>query len=145
LSPEDVVREVFSAFARRDPSVVAALADPDCELWPQGTAERAGRAEPYRGHAGIHEYYEDVAKVWADLRVEPGRLRVARDGVVAFGTACGTTHDGAEHVLPVIWVFKLRAGKVLSLRIAGTAAEATAALGGEGGEGGQAAAPEPAA
>jgi ketosteroid isomerase-like protein len=131
LSPEDVVREVFSAFARRDPSVVVDLADPECDLWPQGTAERAGRTAPYRGHDGVREYFEDVAKVWADLRVEPGKLRVARDGVVAFGTAYGTTHDGTEHVLPVIWVFKLREGKVLTLRVAATAAEATAALGGE--------------
>jgi ketosteroid isomerase-like protein len=125
----EIVRELFAAVSRRDPEAVVALVDTDGEFWPVGTAEQTGRSEPYRGHAGIREYFADIAAVWEQFVLEPGELRVAGDGVVSFGTvtvrAVGTS-ETAE--ISVIWVFKLRDGKVLSCRVVKTAAEAHVAL-----------------
>jgi ketosteroid isomerase-like protein len=128
MSPEEVVRALYDAFARRDLEAALALTDPDLEFWPQGTAQRASRTEPYRGHDGLRQYFADVAAHWEELRVEPGELRVAGNGVVAFGTAVGRHVGAAEEVSqPVIWLWKLREGRVLHGRVVDTAAEALAA------------------
>ena len=121
MEPAEIVRRLFDAFARRDIDAALALSAPDVELWPQGTAEQLGRDAAYRGHEGVREYFADVARAWESLAVEPGDLRVAAGGVVAFGTARGRTLTGVEVVTPVIWVFQLRDGLVVSGRITSTA------------------------
>lgn len=128
MSPRETVLALFDAFARRDLDAAVVLLHPDLEFWPQGTAERVGRQEPYRGVDGIRAYFADVAAVWESLRVEPGELRVAGRGVVAFGVAVGRA--GGEDVrVPVIWVFKLRDDRIVSGRVVKTAAEAFEAAG----------------
>jgi ketosteroid isomerase-like protein len=129
VEPGTVVRELFAAFAARDVDAVIARVDPAVEFWPQGTATVAGRAEPYRGHDGMREYMADVARVWRSLEVEPGDLRIAAGGVVAFGRAQGVRADGEEMSVPVIWTFKLAGDRVLSARVVATAAEAASVLG----------------
>lgn len=138
-SPEQVVREVFAAFARRDLPAVLASCAADVEFWPEGTGERSGRsrAEPYRGHAGMADYLADVEAVWERLEVEPRDLRVAGAGVIAFGHASGRTRDGHDVDVPVIWVLKLRDGLLRFGRAVRTEAqaEAVAASGPERGAG----------
>ena len=121
MEPAETVRRLFDAFARRELDVALALSAEDVELWPQGTAQELGRDAPYRGHDGIRDYFADVARVWESLAVEPGELRVASGGVVAFGTVRGRTRTGVDVVAPVIWVFQLRDGLVVSGRITKTA------------------------
>ena len=104
------------------------LADPDLEFWPQGTAEGVGRTEPYRGHAGLREYFADVARAWRDLEVDPDDLRAVAGAVVVFGCARGTRVDGTRVHQPVIWTFKVRDDLVLAGRVVATAAEAHTAL-----------------
>ena len=128
MATEDIIRALFDAFGDRDVDAALELVDPDVEFWPQGTAERAGRDGPYRGADGLREYFADVAAQWDELRVEPGELRVAGDGVVSFGTAIGR-HGGQELRQPVIWVWKLRGGRVVSGRVVATAAQAFEAAG----------------
>ncbi len=109
-SPEQVVREVFAAFARRDLPAILARCAPDVEFWPEGTGRHAGRSrtEPYRGHAGMTDYLGDVEAVWERLEVQPRDVRVAGAGVIAFGHASGRTRAGQDVDVPVIWVLKLR-------------------------------------
>jgi ketosteroid isomerase-like protein len=122
---QGIIRALFDAFARRDVAAALDLVHPDVEFWPQGTAQRTQRAAPYRGHDGMREYFADVARIWDDLRVEPDDFRGAGAGVVVFGTAHGRI--GAEIVRqPVIWVWKLRDGRVVFGRVVDTAAEAEA-------------------
>lgn len=122
--PAEVVRGLFEAFADRDVERVLAAVDAEVEFWPEGTARRRGRGEPYRGHAGMREYLDDVAGVWERLEVRPGELRGVANAVVAFGVALGRTHAGEDVEVPVIWVFKLREGRILSGRVVETASEA---------------------
>jgi ketosteroid isomerase-like protein len=125
---ETTVRALFDAFARRDVERALALVDPDFEFWPQGTAERAGRTEPYRRADGLRRYFADVEELWDELWVEPRDLRAAGAGVVAFGVAHGRA-GATEMRLPVIWVFKLRDDRVAYARVVATAAEALAIAG----------------
>lgn len=125
----DIARALFGAFAARDLEAALALCHPDFEFWPQGTAERIGRDEPYRGPDGMREYFTDVQRAWERLTVEPGDLRAAGAGVVAFGTARGRPAGSDVDIeVPVIWVFKLEDGQVRSIRVVPTAADIDAAL-----------------
>ena len=124
---ETIVRALFAAFAARDADAALPLLDPAVEFWPQATGERSGRTEPYRGHDGFRAYLADVERVWDAFEVEPADWRVAGGGVVCFGEARGRARgDDVTQRLPVIWVFRLRDGRVAYCRVARTAAEATA-------------------
>lgn len=113
-----MVRAVFDAFGRRELDAALIHMTEDVELWPLGTAAEIGRTEPYRGHDGIREYFADLGTTWEYLRIVPGDLRVAANGVVAFGTAYGRTVDGHEHDgVGVIWVVRMREQRVRSIRI----------------------------
>ena len=52
---------MFAAFADRDLEAVLGLAAPDIEF-AAVTGEHAGRTEPYRGHAGMRQYFRDVGR-----------------------------------------------------------------------------------
>ncbi len=123
---EQTVRDLFAAFnARRDEATLA-LVHPDLEFWPQPTAERLGRAEPYRGLDGFREYLADVDRIWDAFTITPDDFRVAGNGVIVFGhVEARAAGERAKHRLPAIWVFRLRDGLVVSCRVARTAAEAT--------------------
>lgn len=124
------MRAVYDAFGRRDIEAVLSLIDEDCEFWPQGTSQRAGRAAPYRGHAGMREYFADVERHWETLTLAPDDVRVAGNGVVVFGTVTGRA-GGRDFRSGVIWVWKVRDGRALSCRAVATAAEAMAAAAAE--------------
>jgi len=124
-SASQIVSALFQAFSDRDVEAAIALSHPAGELWVEGTAGQVERTEPYRGHAGVREYFADLDRAWDEITVYPGDLRVAAGGVVAFGTVRVRPIGASETVeLPVIWVFKLREGLVVSARVVSTAAEA---------------------
>jgi ketosteroid isomerase-like protein len=109
---------VFDAFGRRDLDAALAHMTEDVEVWTLGTAAETGRSEPYRGYEGMREYFADLMATWEYLEIVPGELRIAANGVVAFGTAHGRTVDGHEHEgIGVIWVIRLRDERVRSIRI----------------------------
>ncbi len=120
----DVIRALFAAFARRDPEAAIALVDKDFEFRPQGTAKRVQAPLPYRGHDGLRLYLQHVAEVWADLEVEARSIRVVTGGCAAFGVARGTPIDGQPIEVPVVWVFRLRDGRVLHAKVVATGEEA---------------------
>ncbi len=120
----ELVKAIFATFSQRDIDAFLALCDPRVRFWPQGTAEHVARSEPYVGHDGIRQYFADVARAWRTLELLPGELRVAGDGVVAFGRARGIRRDGEAVDAPVIWVFKARNGVVVDMRTAITAEQA---------------------
>jgi ketosteroid isomerase-like protein len=128
VQAEQVVRAVFAAFAARDVEAAVALADPELSFHPQGTSQRVGNPSPYVGHEGLRRYFADVETVWRELEVFPDDLRVAGAGVIAFGTARGTTHEGERMEQPVIWVFKLRGGRICSVQAVGSPGEAQRAV-----------------
>ena len=112
----DVIRALFAAFARRDVDAALALVDEDFEFWPQGTAQHVDRELPYRGHEGVRRYFEDVAVVWEHLEIEPRSIRAVSGGSTAFGVARGCTFSGEQVEVPVIWVFRLHAGRVVQAK-----------------------------
>jgi EAL domain-containing protein (putative c-di-GMP-specific phosphodiesterase class I)/ketosteroid isomerase-like protein len=117
LDPVTVVRQAFTAFARRDLETMLAPCHPDIVLCPhQATAELTGRQAPYRGHDGIQAYARDISDVWKGLELTPTAFRAVDQTVIVFGRAdsrSGTDTDVAH----VLWVWQLRDGLISSVEV----------------------------
>ena len=111
------VRAIYAAFARRDVEGALAHIDEAVEFLPAGTSSLVGRTEPYRGHDGVREYFADAARVWDDLTLHAEDFRAAAGGgVVVFGRVEGST-DGRPFEARAIWVWRVRDGKAVSMRV----------------------------
>jgi ketosteroid isomerase-like protein len=122
----DVVKATFAAFAARDLDAVLAHSDPDIEFWAV-TGERAGRNDPYRGHAGLREYFRDVANMWEELRLTPKEFRAAGDLVLVTGKVSARSRSRTV-TGSTGWVWRVRDGKVVYVHAYASAADAIAAL-----------------
>jgi ketosteroid isomerase-like protein len=76
---EHPVRALADAINRADPDAAVAVCDPEIEF----LSVLAVSGKAYLGHAGIREYFDDVASHWAEWRVEVHRTAEATDGRVA--------------------------------------------------------------
>jgi ketosteroid isomerase-like protein len=122
----EVVKAMFAAFADRDLDTVLALSHPDIEFTAV-TGEQAGRTEPYRGHAGMRQYFRDVAAVWEELRLTPREFRPEGDVILVTGKvsarSSARTISGSTG-----WIWRVRDGKIVYGRVYDSAADAIAAL-----------------
>jgi ketosteroid isomerase-like protein len=76
---EHPVRALADAINRGDVDTAVAVCDPEIEF----LSVLAVSGKAYVGHAGIREYFDDVASHWAEWRVEVHRVAQAHDGRVA--------------------------------------------------------------
>jgi ketosteroid isomerase-like protein len=125
----EVVEAVFAAFAARDLETVLALAHPDIEFTAV-TGEHAGRTEPYRGHAGMRQYFRDVATVWEELRLTPREFRPSGDLILVTGKVSARSR-GRAVTGSTGWIWQVRDGKVAYGKVYASATDAIAALDGE--------------
>ena len=108
-----LIRRVFDGFTRRDVEAVLRLCDPAIEL-ELPTAQRANRGEPYRGYDGIRQYFDDIGRVWEELRVIPQDFRELEDGVFATGRVYARGEGGLVVDSPAFWLWRFREDRVLS-------------------------------
>jgi ketosteroid isomerase-like protein len=81
-----------------------------------GTAAAAGRSSPYRGHAGVRDYFADVSAVWDDLVVHAEDFRAVPGSVIVLGHV--TAVRGGERMQrSVVWTWRLRNGLAVSVRV----------------------------
>jgi ketosteroid isomerase-like protein len=106
------VRRLFDAFEAGDIDAALELADPDCELFVP-TAERANRGGSYRGHAGIRRYFQDVSRVWEELRIVPQSFRAVGDHVLVTGRVYARGEEGLVVDSPAQWVWRMKGGKAV--------------------------------
>jgi ketosteroid isomerase-like protein len=123
----DIARHAFEAFGERDLAAVLAVMDEEVEFLP-ATASLTTGGEPYRGHAGIARYLEDVGRVWKELRVYPSEYRDLGDSVVALGRI-HARGGGMIIDRPTGWVWRMRNGKIVWGRVYSTQEEALRAVG----------------
>jgi ketosteroid isomerase-like protein len=123
----EVVERMFAAFAERDFDTLVDLMDPEVEFLPV-TANLTTGGVPYRGHDGIARYFDDVARVWPELRLFPEEVRDAeRDGVVVVLGRVLARGGGMILDRPTGWVFQMRDGRIAHLRVYGSHEEAVEA------------------
>jgi ketosteroid isomerase-like protein len=125
----DVVERMFAAFAARELDTLVELMDPEVEFLPV-TANITTGGMPYRGHDGVARYFEDVARVWPELRLFPEEYREGAEEscVLVLGRVVAR---GGGMILdnPTGWVFRMRDGKIARLRVYGSHREALEAAG----------------
>jgi ketosteroid isomerase-like protein len=124
----EIVQQVFVAFEQRDVERCLALCSPDIVFEPQ-TAQIAAAGEPYRGHAGMRRYLEDVASIWQELRPSPDEYHEREGGVVV---ATGRVYAwGAGRVIdsPAGWLWRVEGDLLVYGRVFQTAAGALEAAG----------------
>ena len=110
-----VAREVLNALARRDPSRLIELSDPEVE-WHSFFAFAEGEGI-YRGHDGAQRYMSDLDDAFeigraevddalgvGDVAVLVGRIRFRGKG------------SGVESETPTGWMLSFRNGKLLYFR-----------------------------
>jgi ketosteroid isomerase-like protein len=118
---------MFAAFAERDFDALVELMDPEIEFLPV-TANLTTGGVPYRGHDGIARYFDDVARVWPELRLFPDEIRAgARGGVVVALGRVVARGGGMILDRPTGWVFQMRDGRIARLRVYGSHEEAAEA------------------
>ena len=122
----EVVKATFAAFAARDIEAVLALSAPDVEFTAV-TGEHAGRTEPYRGHDGMRQYFRDVASLWEELRLSPREFRASGDMVLVTGRVSARSRSRTV-TGSTGWIWRVRDGKVVYVRVYPSAADATAAF-----------------
>ena len=122
----DVVNAVYEAFTERDVERVLAHAHPEI-VFSAVTGGHAGRTEPYRGHAGMREYFRDVAAVWDELRVVPDDYRESGDTILVTGRV--SARSPARIVAGSTgWIWRLTDGLITYVRVYPSAADAMAAF-----------------
>jgi ketosteroid isomerase-like protein len=111
----EIVRAIYAAFADRDLERALEFVDPDCEIRLEGTMRRTGRLEPYRGHAGMREYFADVGRVWQELEIHADDFRVVPGSVIVMGYVTGRV-DGEEIRRAAVWTWRLRDDRAVFMR-----------------------------
>ena len=123
----DLARRAFEAFAERDLEALLEVMHPDVEFLPV-TANLTTGGVPYRGHEGLARYFEDVGRVWKELRVYPSEFRELEDCVVALGRI-HARGGGMIIDRPTGWVWRIRDGQIVWGRVYASQEEALDAVG----------------
>ena len=76
-----------------------------------------GQEEPYRGHAGMREYFADVERTWEDLTLFATDFRAIPGAVIVMGHVEGRI--GGEPVKRrSVWTWKVADGKATEVKAA---------------------------
>ena len=112
MGPQNVeaVKRLFDAFSRRDIDAVLELLDPNALFEPAPTVARPHRS--YLGHAGMRQYFEDIAATWERLDVQIQEYRHAGSYVLAFGRIYAAG-GGSVADDPASFVWRLEGGRVV--------------------------------
>ncbi|HEY1688446.1 MAG TPA: nuclear transport factor 2 family protein [Solirubrobacteraceae bacterium] len=130
FSEERAVSYLFAAFNSRDVEAGLSLLHPEIVFETvSGTVVNDGK--PYRGHAGMRQYFADVQKHWHELQVNPVQIRSAGGAVVALGQVSGVGGAGALQAEPATWIFKFKDRLVCSIQIFSDERQAKRALSGD--------------
>ena len=125
----ELVERMFAAFAERDLEAMVELVDPELEFLPVSANLTTGGV-PYRGRDGLARYFEDVAKVWPELRLFPEEYRAgAGQGCVLVLRRVVARGGGMILDRPTGWLALLRDDRILRLRVYGSHEEAVRAAG----------------
>lgn len=127
LENVEVARRAISAYNRRDFEALRAINDPDVELdWSESRGLEAG---VYEGLEAVMRFFQDFMTTFERIHIEPDRFIEHGDLVVVPNVAHLRGRDGIETVARSAFVFEIRSGRVVRLRLYQETREALEALG----------------
>jgi ketosteroid isomerase-like protein len=125
---EELVRQAYKAFSKRDLDALREIADPRIEIHTV-TGMIAGRSEPYRGHDGLVEYLRDVGETWDEIDLLPTDFHELSDSrLVVFGRV-RARRELAVIDAPNAWLWEVGEGRIRSARVFGDPQSARELLG----------------
>jgi ketosteroid isomerase-like protein len=107
--PVALVERLFDAFNHRDAAGIAEICDEEMEFFPV-TAEEVGRPAPYTGPAGLHDYLDDVSRVWEELLITPQEVSAHGDRLLVQGRVYLRSRESGIRDMPAAWIWELRDG-----------------------------------
>lgn len=124
---ETTLRAMFAAFNARDDERFVAAYDPAIVFVPLFTVADPGR-EPYRGHAGMRRYLQDV-RSWADGQIHVTAVQDFDELAIAQATIVITPHGAEPRSVDVTYVVHARGDRICELTTLADAQTARTALG----------------
>src|SRR5881394_2614027 len=118
---------INDAWNRRDVEAVVALWDPEGVWYPPLEGVTEGRT--YRGHAGVRQYYEDLAEFSEESHAEYPDVHDLGDQVLGLGHLSMRFASGVELDQEVAFLHTWRNGKCVETRAWLSHAEALETLG----------------
>jgi len=122
-----VIRRAYRAFGERDVATLAELAAEDIEV-STVTGLLAGRSEPYRGRAGIEDYFDDLASTWKKIELQPQSFHHLDEGQILVFGRVRAWHDRGLLDSSNAWLWTLRDGRVIAVRVFADPADARALI-----------------
>lgn len=107
--PVALVERLFDAFNHRDAAGIVAICDEEMEFFPV-TAEEVGRPAPYTGSAGLHDYLDDVSRVWEELLITAQDVSARGDRLLVQGRVYLRSRESGIRDMPAAWIWELRNG-----------------------------------
>jgi ketosteroid isomerase-like protein len=101
-----LVERLFDAFNRRDEAAIVDLCDPGLEFFPV-TAEQLGRAAAYVGPEGLHEYLDDIGRVWDELLILPKQVESRGSRILVRGRVYLRSHELGIRDMPAAWIWEV--------------------------------------
>jgi ketosteroid isomerase-like protein len=125
---EALIRRAYDAFARRDLDTLRSISDESIEV-STVTGLLAGRTGPYRGHEGLGEYMSDLAGTWKRIELRPQQFNELDDGTVLVFGRVRAWHDKGFLDSANAWLWTVRDGRVMAVKVFADPSEARAAFG----------------
>jgi ketosteroid isomerase-like protein len=123
----DLTKQALAAYARRDLETLRTVVDPDMELdWSASGGWFAG---VYKGVEETLRFYADYFEAFEKIVIEADRFIDAGESVVVPNVAYQTGRDGITVSARSTFVFTLRAGKIIRVRLYQEEREAIEAVG----------------
>lgn len=116
VEDDAVIRGLFATFGTRDVEAALDFVDERVEFWPKIIMALAGRDEPYRGHAGIRQYFADLAVIFDEVAIDVESVRTVSGGAAVFGTTRGRPAGGGPIEVPLMVFARLSDGRVVHAR-----------------------------
>jgi ketosteroid isomerase-like protein len=105
----ELSKRVVEAWNRRDVEATTALADPEVVWHP--VLEETIDGQAYRGHAGLRQYYEDLADQGVESQGELFEYRDLGDRVLGLGHLSFRSSTGVELDSEVACIWRWRDGR----------------------------------
>jgi ketosteroid isomerase-like protein len=121
---DQLVRRAFEAIHQREMDVILELFTEDAYFLPMtGTRVESGG---YYGHAGIREYFEEMASVWEEMHPYANEVRDLGNSMVIVIGGCEVRghRSGAGADTAMAWLQEIRAGRIASHRAFANSIEA---------------------
>ena len=113
MSREQLVREGYEGWNRRDFDEIIEIFDPAIDWRFYGGAQFPGTDEVYRGHEGVRRFWAAFIEPWSEIEIEIERLIETDDTVVVLcDFRAKGSESGVELRAPFTHVLRFEGDKV---------------------------------